>query len=176
MCVFLLMGSLCTIVLAEEYLPFWQQEWMFFSVWPLSYSLTWVIFLKFDDVLLYLQAKIGNLYSTVEKRKAVGNSAIRDIPGSSLLTNPYAPPVTLKFFNFISVYQFYISKNPYERLNCLYLFSCRVRVNFLSIIILSMNDIWNQFLVCQEMRTTTMILVKWQIQYLKIGWYQTLIG
>ncbi|XP_017226853.1 uncharacterized protein LOC108202820 isoform X1 [Daucus carota subsp. sativus] len=44
-----------------------------------------------------MQAKIGNLYSTVEKRKAVGNSAIRDIPGSSLLTNPYAPPSQSEF-------------------------------------------------------------------------------
>ncbi|WOH14524.1 hypothetical protein DCAR_0934043 [Daucus carota subsp. sativus] len=46
-----------------------------------------------------MQAKIGNLYSTVEKRKAVGNSAIRDIPGSSLLTNPYAPPSEFSFHN-----------------------------------------------------------------------------
>lgn len=55
-----------------------------------------------DDGLLFLQAKIGNIIS-VEKRQAVNESANRDIPGSSLLTSSYTPPVTLEDFKFVSV-------------------------------------------------------------------------
>lgn len=61
-----------------------------------------------NDGLLYLQAKIGNLFSTVEKRQAVNESANRDITGSSLLTSSYTPPVTLEFFKYIYIYQFEI--------------------------------------------------------------------
>lgn len=76
------------------------------------------LYKNIDEGLLYLQAKIGNMFSTVEKRQAVNESANRDIPGSSLLTSSYTPPVTLEFFKFIFVYQFEISNNPYRRLNC----------------------------------------------------------
>lgn len=44
-----------------------------------------------------LQAKIGDLFSTVEKRQAVNESANRDIPGSSLLTGSYTPPSQSEF-------------------------------------------------------------------------------
>lgn len=75
------------------------------------------LYQNIDDGLLYLQAKIGNIFSTVEKRQAVNESANRDIPGSSLLTSSYTPPVTLEDFKFISVHQFEISNNLYRWLN-----------------------------------------------------------